>query len=63
MLVLVFDKLVVAVVPGVVLGAPFEAQILKQLDPFLGEVAVLPLSSETVLRPLGVNPRPGSGRE
>ena len=55
---LVYVKLVVAVVPGVVLGAPFEAQILKQLDPFLGEVAVLPLVSETVLRPLGVNPLP-----
>ena len=57
-LVLVFDKLVVAVVPGVALGAPFEAQILKLLDPFLGEEAVLPLSSETVLRPLVGNPRP-----
>ena len=38
--------------------APFEVQILKQLDPFLGEVAVLPLVSETVLRPLGLDPRP-----
>ena len=34
---LVFDKLVVAVVPGVAQGAPYEAQILKQLDPVLGE--------------------------
>ena len=55
---LVYDKLVVAVVPGVALGAPYEAHLVKQLDPFLGEEAVLPLASETVLRPLGVDPRP-----
>ena len=30
----------------------------KQLDPCLGEVALLPLASETVLRPLVVDPLP-----
>ena len=55
---LVFDKLDVAVVPGVALVAPYEAHLAKQLDPFLGEEAVLPLASETVLRPLVDNPRP-----
>ena len=55
---LVFEKLAVAVVPGVALVAPYEAHLAKQLDPFLGEEAVLPLASETVLRPLVDNPRP-----
>ena len=55
---LVFEKLAVAVVPGVALVAPYEAHLAKQLDPFLGEEAVLPLASETVLLPLVGNPRP-----
>ena len=55
---LVFEKLVVAVVPGAALAAPYEAHLAKQLDPFLGEVALLPLASETVLHPLVGNPLP-----
>ena len=58
MLVLVFEKLAVAVVPGVALGAPYEARLAKDLDPCLGEAAVLPLASETVLPPLVVDPLP-----
>ena len=44
-LVLVFEKLAVAVVPGVALGAPYEAHLAKQLDPCLGEVALNLLST------------------
>jgi len=34
------------------IDSPYEARLAKDLDPFLGEVALLPLASETVLRPL-----------
>ena len=40
------------------LDAPYEARVAEELDPFLGEEAVLPLDSEPVLLPLLGNPLP-----